>query len=72
VVERGPAALAGLSPERVAIVQEEIANGFRAAFATIAIFPALGTFMAMIMPVRRIESTIIEPPPLGAIERPAE
>jgi len=72
IVQRGPSALAGLSPERLVVVQSEIANGFRAAFGTIALFPILGTFMALIMPVRRIESGFSEGPVPTTVQRPAE
>ncbi len=57
MVEMGPQALAGLPPERVVVVQAEIADAFRAAFTAIACFPALGAFMAWTIPVRRIEGT---------------
>ena len=69
MVETGPQALAGLPPERVVVVQTEIADAFRAAFAAIACFPALGAFMAWTMPVRRIEGSRIPtatPSPAGA------
>ncbi len=61
LVETGPAVLTTLPPPRVALVQSEIADAFRAAFAAIACFPALGAFMAWTMPVRRIEGTLGEP-----------
>ncbi len=56
LVETGPQALAGLAPARVAVVQAEIADAFRAAFATIALFACLGGTLAWSLPVRRIES----------------
>ena len=55
MVEDGPKALDGLSPERVAIVQPQVANAFRAAFTVIAIFPMVASYNAWKMPVRRIE-----------------
>jgi EmrB/QacA subfamily drug resistance transporter len=64
MVEVGPSALGGLPAERVAVVQDQIADAFRAAFAAIACFPALGALMAWTMPVRRIESSRL--PPAGA------
>ena len=54
LVETGPRALAGLSAERIAVVQGEIAHAFRAAFLVIAGFSALGGVMAWTIPVRRI------------------
>lgn len=54
IVETGSAALAGLPPARVAVIQAEIAHAFRAAFLAIAVFPACGSLMAWTMPVRRI------------------
>ena len=54
IVETGPRALAGLSAERVAVVQAEIAQAFRAAFLVIAGFAALGGVLAWTIPVRRI------------------
>jgi hypothetical protein len=54
IVEIGPNALAGLSAERIAVVQSEIASAFRAAFLTIACFAALGGMVAWTIPVRRI------------------
>jgi MFS family permease len=56
LVETGPQALAGLSPQRVAIVQAEIADAFRAAFVAIAMFAGTGAVLAWSLPVRRIES----------------
>ena len=54
IVETGPGALAGLSAERIAVVQAEIADAFRAAFLVIAAFSALGGVAAWTIPVRRI------------------
>lgn len=71
MVQTGPQALAGLAPERVAVVQNEIADAFRAAFAAIAFFPMVGAFMAWTMPVRQIEDThilSITPLPAGSCD----
>jgi EmrB/QacA subfamily drug resistance transporter len=54
IVEQGPAALAGMSPQRIAVVQDEIASAFRATFLAIAAIAGLGAVMAWTMPVRRI------------------
>ena len=54
IVEQGPSALQGLSPQRIAVVQAEIASAFRAAFLSIAAFAAVAAVMAWTMPVRRI------------------
>ena len=54
IVETGPRALAGLSAERIAVVQAEIAQAFRAAFLVIAAFAAAGGVLAWSIPVRRI------------------
>jgi hypothetical protein len=54
IAETGPHALAGLSPQRIAEVQAEIAHAFRAAFLTIAGFSLLGGVLAWSIPVRRI------------------
>ncbi|MBU6500158.1 MAG: MFS transporter, partial [Rhodospirillales bacterium] len=54
IVEQGPAALAGLSPARIAVVQAEIAGAFRAAFLTIALYAGLGATLAWSIPVRRV------------------
>jgi EmrB/QacA subfamily drug resistance transporter len=55
LVERGPAALAGIAPERLPAIRAEIADAFRAAFFTIAIFSAGGALLAWSLPVRRIQ-----------------
>ena len=55
IVQRGPAALAGLTSGRVAVVQQEIADAFRAAFLTIACFAACGAVLAWSIPVRRLK-----------------
>jgi EmrB/QacA subfamily drug resistance transporter len=54
LVEEGPAALAGLSLTRIAIVQAEIADAFKAAFFTVACFAGLGALFAWSIPVRRV------------------
>jgi predicted MFS family arabinose efflux permease len=54
IIETGPGAMAGLSADRLAVVQGEIAHAFRAAFLVIAGFAALGGVMAWSIPVRRI------------------
>jgi EmrB/QacA subfamily drug resistance transporter len=54
IVQLGPAALAGLSAGQVAVIQSEIADAFRAAFLTIAVFAAMASLMAWLIPVRRI------------------
>lgn len=54
IVEIGPGALASIPPARLAVVQTEIADAFRAAFLAIACFAAIGAALAMTIPVRRI------------------
>ncbi len=54
IVETGPRALAGIAPERLAVVQQEIADAFRAAFLSIACFAAVGAGLAFSIPVRRV------------------
>ena len=54
IVETGPRALAGLPAERIAVMQTEIAQAFRAAFLVIAGFAACGGVLAWSIPVRRI------------------
>jgi len=56
LVELGPQALAGLSPERIDVVRTEISEAFQAAFASIALFAAMGAVLAWSLPVRRIEN----------------
>ena len=56
LVEIGPKAMAGLPPERIAVMQSEIGGAFRAAFATIAVFAAIAAVLAWSLPVRRIEA----------------
>ena len=53
-VDLGPAALMQLSEARRAVVAGEIANAFRAAFAMLAVFTTVGTFLAWTNPSRRI------------------
>ena len=54
IIERGPEILATLSPARQAIVEAQIADAFRAAFLTIAVFTGVGTVLAWSMPLRRL------------------
>ncbi len=54
IVETGPQALASLAPERLLVVQAEIADAFRAAFLTIAGFATLAALLAWSIPVRKI------------------
>jgi EmrB/QacA subfamily drug resistance transporter len=54
IVETGPRALIGLAPERLLVVQSEIASAFRAAFLTIAGFACIAAVLAWTIPVRNI------------------
>ncbi len=54
VVQRGPAVLDTLAPDRRAVVATEIAGAFSAAFSMIACFAVTGLFLAWSLPVRRI------------------
>jgi MFS family permease len=54
MVERGPSVLGPLSAAHRAAVQSEIADAFRAAFATIACFAGMALLLAWWIPVRRI------------------
>jgi hypothetical protein len=54
MIDRGPEAIAALAPARQAVVLTEIAQAFRAAFATVAAFTAIGAWLAWSMPLRRI------------------
>ena len=54
LVQVGPRALADIAPERLAVVQREIAEAFRAAFLTIASFSVIGAALAWTIPMRRI------------------
>jgi EmrB/QacA subfamily drug resistance transporter len=52
MVEHGGAS--ALAPGQLAVVQSDIADAFRAAFLSIAGFTAIGTLLAMSIPLRRI------------------
>jgi EmrB/QacA subfamily drug resistance transporter len=54
LVEQGPNVLAALPNARRLLVQSEIADAFRAAFLTIALFTTGGLALAWWLPVRRI------------------
>ena len=54
IVDHGPQALAALPPGRQAVVQSEIGEAFRAAFATVAAFTGIGAWLAWSMPLRRV------------------
>ena len=54
LIDHGPDALASLAPARRAIVQTEISEAFRAAFATVAAFTAVGAWLAWSMPLRKV------------------
>jgi EmrB/QacA subfamily drug resistance transporter len=54
LVEQGPRVLAALPEVRRVLVQSEIADAFRAAFLTIAMFTTSGLLLAWWLPVRRI------------------
>jgi hypothetical protein len=54
LIEQGPAVIATLEPARQAVVQAEIADAFRSAFMTIAVFTGIGAWLAWTMPLRRI------------------
>ncbi len=54
IIQEGPRALADVAPERLAVVQSEIAGAFRAAFFAIACFAGGGAVLAWSIPVRRI------------------
>jgi EmrB/QacA subfamily drug resistance transporter len=54
IIDQGPDAIAALPAARQAIVQSEIADAFRAAFLTIALFTTAGTWLAWSMPLRRV------------------
>jgi predicted MFS family arabinose efflux permease len=53
LVERGPEAVQ-FAPGQEALVKNEIAAAFRAAFMTIAAFTAMGAYLAWSMPLRRL------------------
>ena len=54
MIDRGPDAIAMLTPARQAVVQREIGEAFRAAFVTIAAFTGIGAWLAFSMPLRRV------------------
>jgi EmrB/QacA subfamily drug resistance transporter len=54
IIERGPEALAALDPARQAVVHGQISDAFHAAFFTVALFTAAGTWLAWTMPLRRL------------------
>jgi EmrB/QacA subfamily drug resistance transporter len=54
IINQGPEAIAALPAARQAIVQSEIADAFRSAFLTIALFTSAGTWLAWSMPLRRL------------------
>jgi EmrB/QacA subfamily drug resistance transporter len=54
LVEQGPHILAALPEARRLMVRSEIADAFRAVFATIAVFTTGGLLLAWWLPVRRI------------------
>ena len=54
IIERGPDAIAMLPSARQAVVQAEIGNAFRSAFITIAVFTAMGSWLAWSIPLRRV------------------
>src|SRR5205085_5532330 len=54
MVERGPATMAAVNSARRAAVDLEIANAFRAAFLTMALFTGTGFLLALSIPLRRI------------------
>jgi EmrB/QacA subfamily drug resistance transporter len=54
IIERGPEALAALSPARQAIVHSQIGEAFHVAFLTIAVFTGIGTYLAWSLPLRRL------------------
>ena len=54
LMENGPAALAPLPPAARANIEAVVANGFRAAFLTMAGFAASGMILAWTIPSRRI------------------
>ena len=54
MIDRGPDAIAALTPARQAAVQGEIGQAFRAAFLTVAAFTGIGAWLAWSMPLRRV------------------
>jgi hypothetical protein len=54
MIDRGPDAIAALTPARQAMIQGEIGQAFRAAFVTIAVFTSIGAWLGFTMPLRRV------------------
>src|ERR1700686_1288259 len=54
IIDQRPQAIAALPAARQALVQSEIADAFRSAFLTIALFTTAGTWLAWSMPLRRL------------------
>ena len=54
LVQVGPSALAEVPAARLPIVQQEIADAFRAAFLMIASFSLMGGVLAWTIPVRKV------------------
>lgn len=54
MVEHGGRVASALAPDRLAAIQGDIADAFRAAFLSIAGFTTIGLFLALSIPLRRI------------------
>jgi hypothetical protein len=54
IIERGPEAIAALSPARQAIVHGQIGEAFHVAFLSIAVFTGIGAWLAWSLPLRRL------------------
>lgn len=54
MIDRGPDAIAALTPAHQAMIQGEIGQAFRAAFVTIAVFTSIGAWLGFTMPLRRV------------------
>lgn len=54
ILQNGQAALEGLPAERRAVITEEVAYAFRAAFMTLACFTSIGSLLAWSNPMRRV------------------
>jgi hypothetical protein len=54
MVEHGGQVASALTPDRLAAVQADIADAFRAAFLAIAGFTTIGLCLALSIPLRRI------------------
>ena len=54
MIDKGPEAIAALTPAQQAVAQSEIGQAFRTAFAAIAAFTAIGAWLAWSMPLRRL------------------